>query len=134
MRPPNGQAVPDFHAVAFFVEQGQGLLIEALGLAQRVDVARAQAQAYLRDNAALPEQVRIVRPLSPSRAELILLDMTAMLDGRTLDFPLEPGDVVFVPDSPISAWNAALDRILVSLEFIGGVVAPITLIRTLQDT
>jgi polysaccharide export outer membrane protein len=86
------------------------------------------------DKAALPEQVRILRPLSPTSAEFILVNMKTMLTGAALDYQLEPGDVVYVPNSPVSTWNAALDEMLASLEFIGGVVTPISLIRALQDS
>lgn len=85
------------------------------------------------DKAALPEQVRILRPLSPTSAEFLLVNMKSMLTGTAVDYQLEPGDIIYVPDSPVSTWNAALDEMLVSLEFIGGVVTPISLIRTLQD-
>ncbi len=81
--------------------------------------------------AYLPE-IRVIRALSPTRGELILIDAQAMLAGRGLDFPLEPGDVVFVPRSAMGDWNVALAQILPSLQVMGGILTPITLIESLN--
>lgn len=80
------------------------------------------------------KEVRIVRTFGPTHGELILVDVDAMLAGRGLDFPLEPGDVVYVPRSALGDWNNALGEILPSLQVISGVLTPITLIRSLRDT
>lgn len=80
---------------------------------------------------ALLDQIRIIRTTSPTQGELIVVDATRMLSGKGLDFPLEPGDVVFVPRSALGDWNVAVDEILPSLQLLGGVLVPITLIETL---
>ncbi|HSF63994.1 MAG TPA: polysaccharide biosynthesis/export family protein [Paracoccaceae bacterium] len=77
-------------------------------------------------------EVRVIRAASPTRGELIVVDAAAMLAGRGLDFALEPGDVVFVPRSAMGEWNGALAQILPSLQVLGGVLTPITLIESLS--
>jgi polysaccharide export outer membrane protein len=77
-------------------------------------------------------EIRIVRTVSPTQGELIVVDATRMLSGRGLDFPLEPGDVVFVPRTTLGDWNVAIGEILPSLQVIGGVLTPITLIQSLK--
>jgi polysaccharide export outer membrane protein len=77
--------------------------------------------------------IRIIRTASPTQGELIIVDATRMLTGRGLDFPLEPGDVVFVPRSALGDWNVAIGQILPSLQLIGGVLTPITLIESLKN-
>ena len=77
--------------------------------------------------------VRIIRTASPTQGELIVVDATRMLSGRGLDFPLEPGDVVFVPRSALGDWNVAIGEILPSLQLLGGVLTPITLIESLNS-
>ena len=62
------------------------------------------------------QDVRIIRAFTPTRGELIVVDAAAMLSGRGMDFPLEPGDVVFVPRSALGDWNVALGEILPSLQ------------------
>jgi polysaccharide export outer membrane protein len=78
-------------------------------------------------------EIRIVRTASPTQGELIVVDATRMLTGRGLDFPLEPGDVVFVPRSGLGDWNVAIGEILPSLVLLGGVLTPITLIESLNN-
>jgi len=82
---------------------------------------------------ALLSDIRIIRTASPTQGELIVVDATRMLTGRGLDFPLEPGDVVFVPRSALGNWNVAIGEILPSLQLIGGVLTPITLIESLKN-
>jgi polysaccharide export outer membrane protein len=82
---------------------------------------------------ALLSDIRIIRTTSPTQGELIIVDATRMLTGKGLDFPLEPGDVVFVPRSALGDWNVAIGEILPSLQLIGGVLTPITLIESLKD-
>jgi polysaccharide export outer membrane protein len=76
--------------------------------------------------------IRIIRSYSPTRGELIVFDATVTITGRGPDFPLEPGDVVYVPQSAIGDWNAALSVIVPSLELIGGIITPIALIDSLN--
>lgn len=82
---------------------------------------------------ALLTDIRIIRTASPTQGELIVVDATRMLTGKGLDFPLEPGDVVFVPRSALGDWNVAIGEILPSLQLLGGVLTPITLIESLNN-
>lgn len=97
-------------------------ILEALAMAKGPRIGSAKLR-----------EVRVIRTLSPTRGELILLDVRAMLAGQALDFPLEPGDVIYVPTSEIGSWNEALGLILPSLSVIGGILTPITLVQTLLD-
>jgi polysaccharide export outer membrane protein len=45
---------------------------------------------------------------------------------------LEPGDVVSVPLSEHGDWNSAVVQILPSLQLLGGILTPITLIQNLN--
>lgn len=113
-------AVASPQAVAFGAE-GRTLL-QVLSMAG----GPKAGSAYLKE-------VRIIRAFTPTRGELIVVDAAAMLSGRGLDFPLEPGDVVFVPRSALGDWNVALGEILPSLQVISGVLTPITLIESLKE-
>lgn len=82
---------------------------------------------------SLLSEIRIVRARSPTQGELIVVDAQRMLSGRGLDFPLEPGDVIFVPRSALGDWNVAIREILPSLTLLGGVITAITLVESLND-
>lgn len=94
--------------------------------------AISMAGGFARDRVNTKE-VRIIRTLSPTEGELILISGRKILEGEMLDFPLEPGDVVYVPEHPIANWNAALAAILPTLQMIDGIVTPITLVRSLTE-
>ncbi len=107
-------------AVAFGSE-GRTLL-QSLALAGGVDFGRARLS-----------EVRIIRTYTPTTGELIVADAQRMLAGMALDFPLEPGDLVFVPPTPLANWNGAIEQILPSLQVLGGVLTPITLVQALGE-
>lgn len=113
-------AVERPQAVAFGTE-GRTLL-QVIAMAGGTVAGQAQAS-----------EIRIIRTASPTQGELIVVDATRMLTGRGLDFPLEPGDVVFVPRSGLGDWNVAIGEILPSLQLLGGVLTPITLIESLKQ-
>lgn len=79
------------------------------------------------------QEVRVIRSLSTTRGELIVVDVAAMLVGDKLDFPLRPGDVVYVPHTPLGTWNQAVAEILPSLQLIGGILTPIALLDGLRE-
>ncbi len=80
---------------------------------------------------ALLEDVRIIRSFSAVDGELLIIDVEKMLTGKALDYPLEPGDVLYVPQTAFSDWNDAISIIMPSLEALGGILTPISLIRAL---
>jgi polysaccharide export outer membrane protein len=76
--------------------------------------------------------IRIIRSTTPTTGELIVFDARKALTGRGLDLPLEPGDVIYVPSTELGDWNAAVAQILPSLQLLGGILTPITLIQNLK--
>lgn len=49
---------------------------------------------------AQARKVKLIRDTDKGR-QTFEVDVTAILDSRRADLPLEPGDIVFVPESPI---------------------------------
>lgn len=82
---------------------------------------------------AILSEIRVIRSFSPTEGELIVVNVEKMLAGKNLDFPLEPNDVVYVPQSIISDWNNAISEILPSLQLIGGILTPFTIVKALQE-
>lgn len=82
---------------------------------------------------ALMAEVRIIRSTSPTTGELIVFDARRTLSGLAPDFPLEPGDVVWIPQNAVGDWNIAIDAILPTLQLITGVITPIALVQSLQQ-
>ncbi|CUJ82405.1 polysaccharide export protein Wza [Shimia thalassica] len=102
-----------------FGAQGRTIL-EALTMAEGPD-----------GNKALLDEVRIIRSYSTTEGELLVVNVDKMLKGQALDYPLAPGDVVYVPQDSVGEWNDVIEMILPTLEVIGGIVTPIVLVKSL---
>jgi len=83
------------------------------------------------ENARL-ERIHIIRAHGQS-AEFIVVNADLILKGEAAPFALEPGDIVFVPPTPIASWNAVLNQILPSLSTISGVLNPFVQIKFLNQ-
>jgi polysaccharide export outer membrane protein len=81
--------------------------------------------------AAKLRAVRVLRS-SGTRGEYFVVDATRILEGRAAPFPLDSGDIVFVPQTLISTWNQALQQLLPSLQTLGAVLSPFVQIKFLR--
>ena len=64
----------------------------------------------------------VLRRTTAGRRERIEVDLRAILNGKSPDFILEMGDVVYVPHTGLSTWNYFLRNIMPSLSFIASLV------------
>jgi len=60
-------------------------------------------------------QVAIVRGYL-NDPEVHLVDLELVLEGKSIDFRLQPYDIVFVPKSSFGDWNTLLEMMMPSLE------------------
>lgn len=67
------------------------------------------------------------------RGELFMIDAEQLMEGEAADFPLAPGDVVYVPPTWVTSWNQVLSQLLPSLQTISGVLNPFVQIKYLQE-
>jgi polysaccharide export outer membrane protein len=79
------------------------------------------------------QRVGIIRSLSPTRGELIVVDFEKILNGTALPFPLMPGDIIYVPRSEWGEWNDAIADILPSLQLIGAALQPFVQVKFLSN-
>lgn len=96
-------------------------------------LAQAIASAELRDAGYDLSHVRIIRSLSATRGELIVVNVDEILRGKTLPFPLKDGDIVYVPKNALGTWNDAISEMLPSLQFVSSVLQPFVQIKYLKD-
>jgi len=76
-------------------------------------------------------RVRIIRSLSLSRAELLVVDVDKVMRGESLPFVLNDGDIIYVPRGPIGNWNHAIGEILPSLQALSAILSPIVQVQYL---
>ncbi|NIQ95947.1 MAG: sugar transporter, partial [Desulfuromonadales bacterium] len=99
----------------------------------RLTLTQALASAGLEGARYNPEQVRIIRSLSPTRGELIVVDVKKLIAGEALPFQLMEGDIVYMPRSAVGNWNQAIEEILPSLQLISSVLQPFVQIKFLTE-
>jgi polysaccharide export outer membrane protein len=97
-----------------------------------LNLAQAIGSAELRDTGYDFRHIRIIRSLSTTRGELLVVDFDKILRGEALPLPLMAGDIVYVPRSNIGAWNDALNEILPSLQAISAILQPFVQIEYLR--
>ena len=77
-------------------------------------------------------QIRIIRSYSATRGALLVVDFQKILRGEALPFPLQEGDIVYVPRSAVGNWNQALQEILPSLQTISATLQPFVSLKYLS--
>ena len=93
----------------------------AVEFTNRLTLVQAVAQAggtLIRE--AFPSQVAVVRG-SLTQPKVAIVDMNAILTGKTADIVLEPQDIVYVPHSPYRVLTRYLDTILTTFVRVVGV-------------
>ncbi len=100
----------------------------SLSILQALSVAGLDLPNY---TSARLNQVHIIRAHGKS-ADFIIVDATKILQGQAYPFALEPGDIVFVPPTPVASWNQVLNMLLPSLQTINGVLNPFVSIAYLS--
>lgn len=98
-----------------------------------LNLAQAIGSAELRDTGYDFEHIRIIRSLSPTRGELLVVDFDKILRGEAVPLPLMAGDIIYVPRSHIGRWNDVIAEILPSLQAISAVLQPFVNIKFLAD-
>ena len=94
---------------------------------------QAIATAELRDTGHDFQYVRIIRSLSATRGELMVVDFDKILRGDAMPFPLQQGDIIYVPKSGLGTWNDAINEILPSLQAFSALLQPFVSIKYLSD-
>jgi len=79
------------------------------------------------------EHVRIIRSLTMTTGELLVVDVAAIRRGEALSMQLVEGDVVYVPKNAFGTWNDAIAEILPSLTAVGAILNPFVQIKFLSE-
>jgi polysaccharide export outer membrane protein len=98
-----------------------------------LNLAQAIATAELRDSYHDLNHVRIIRSLSATQGELIVVDFEKILQGDALPFPLRDGDIIYVPKNRFGNWNDTLAEILPSLNAVIAILQPFVQIKYLKS-
>ncbi len=110
-------------AVAVPMVQGQLNVVQALAGAGLKLINRLDVDL---------DDLRIIR-LEADRGTYFVVDGEAMLHGEAVPFALEPGDIVYVPETGIASWAQLMSRILPTLQALNALVQPYAFIRAVTQ-
>jgi len=99
----------------------------------RLSLSQALASAGLEETQGNTSYVRIIRSLSITRGQLIIVDQQRILRGDALPFYLTEGDIVYIPRSTIGSWNQVIENLLPSLQAVSATLQPFVSIKYLRD-
>lgn len=77
--------------------------------------------------------VRIIRSLTTTSGELLVVDVARIRRGETLPLQLMEGDVIYVPKNAFGTWNDVIAEILPSLTAVSTLLQPFVSIKYLQQ-
>lgn len=96
-------------------------------------LSQAIATAEPRDTGYDFRYIRIIRSLSTTRGELMVVDFDKIMRGEAMPLILQQGDIVYVPKSGLGTWNDAINEILPSLQIFSAVLQPFVQIKYLKE-
>jgi polysaccharide export outer membrane protein len=99
----------------------------------RMNLLEALAAADPRSVGGSLEHVRIIRSLTTTTGELLVVDVARIRRGETLPMQLVEGDVVYVPRNAFGTWNDAISEMLPSLQAISALLQPFVSIKYLSQ-
>lgn len=97
-----------------------------------MNLSQAIASAELADLGYDFHYVRVIRSLSATEGELLVVDFEKVMKGEALPITLKAGDVVYVPRSHVGDWNTAISEMLPTLQAISAVLQPFVNIKYLS--
>ena len=77
--------------------------------------------------------VRIIRSLSATKGELLVIDFDRIMRGQAPPFMLVNGDIIYLPRTRLGTWNDALAEILPSLTAFSTILQPYVTLKYLFD-
>jgi polysaccharide export outer membrane protein len=99
----------------------------------RLNLVEALAQADVEEKPYNHSQIRIIRSLSPTKGQLMVVDLGKVMNGMSMPMSLMDGDIVYVPKTKMGGWNEAIQEILPSLQLVSGILQPFVQIQYLED-
>ena len=99
----------------------------------RMNLLEAIAAADPRIVGSDIKNVRIIRSLTTTSGELLVVDLSKIRRGETLPMQLVEGDVVYIPKNAFGTWNDAIAEILPSLQAISALLQPFVSLTYLKN-
>lgn len=90
----------------------------------RMNLLEAISTADPRSTGSDLKNVRIIRSLTTTTGELLVVDLASIRRGEAMPLQLVEGDIIYVPRDAFGTWNDAINDILPSLTAISALLQP----------
>jgi len=98
-----------------------------------LNLLEAIAMAGMQEIGYHAQNVHLIRSLSPTRGQLMVVDVDAIIDGEALPLQLCEGDVIYIPKSGMTSWNETIAELLPTLQAFGAILTPFVQLKYLFD-
>jgi len=98
---------------------------------QGMNILQAIATAGLQEIGYHSQYVHLIRSLSPTKGQLAVVDVDAMIEGNAMPLQLCDGDIIYIPKSGLTSWNEAISEILPTLQAFGAILNPFVQLKYL---
>lgn len=96
-----------------------------------LNLLQAIAMAGFQEIGYHARRVFLIRSLSPTRGQLMVVDVDLIVRGDALPMELCEGDVIYIPKSGLTSWNEAVSEILPTLQAFGAIISPFVQVKYL---
>ena len=98
-----------------------------------MNLLQAIAAAGFQEIGYHSRRVFLIRSLSATRGQLMVVDVDMMVQGDAMPLELCEGDVIYMPKSAMTSWNEAVGEILPTLQALGAIISPFVQLKYLFD-
>lgn len=99
----------------------------------RLNLLQALSSAGLNGKPYDQEHVRIIRSLSPTHGQLMVVDLGQMVNGQAMPMSLMDGDIIYVPKTRMGGWNEVMSELVPTFQALGAVIQPFVQIKYLDE-
>jgi len=128
LKPGDTIFVPEKRPILVFGAGGGSFQSEANGTLPLDRVMAQVNPAFIKTDLT---RIRIIRSLSTTSGELIIVDFEKCMRGEALPFLLQEGDLVYIPRSKIETWYEVFNEITPVLTTFSTVLQPYVTIKYL---
>ncbi len=89
-----------------------------------LNLLQAIAMAGFQEVGYHARRVFLIRSLSTTKGQLMVVDVDMIVRGDALPVELCEGDVIYIPKSAMTSWNEAVSEVLPTLQAFGAILSP----------
>lgn len=90
----------------------------------QLNILQALTAAGLHKNNFDHEHLRLIRTVSPTHGQFMVVDLATIMDGKALPLEMRDGDILYVPKTRLGNWNETILELLPTFQVLGAAAQP----------